>query len=109
MSILQVGFCKKLYNLGTKYYIRNMYREFEITGMACASCQHNVQKAVSKMRGVKKVNVNLVSSTMTLECDDKITAQDIINQVTSIGYGAIERKNQNLLNSDSKQQQLKKN
>jgi|GEM_PF-4858724 len=67
-----------------------MYREFEITGMACAACQHNVQKAVSKMRGVRKVNVNLVSSTMTLECDDNITSQSIIDKVTSIGYGATE-------------------
>ena len=68
-----------------------MYREFEITGMACASCQNNIQKAVSKMHGVRKVNVNLVSSTMTLECDDNVTAQSIINQVTSLGYGATER------------------
>ena len=72
-----------------------MNREFEITGMACASCQHNVQKAVSKMRGVRKVNVNLVSATMTLECDENITAQSIIDKVTSIGYGATERDVQN--------------
>ncbi len=68
-----------------------MYREFEITGMACASCQSNIQKAVSKMHGLRKVNVNLVSNSMTLECDDNISAQTIINKVTSIGYGASER------------------
>ncbi len=70
-----------------------MYREFDITGMACASCQHNIQKAVSKMKGVRNVNVNLVSATMTLECDDNITDQSIIDKVTSIGYGATERNN----------------
>ena len=68
-----------------------MYREFNITGMACASCQHNIQKAVSKMRGVRKVNVNLVSASMSLECDENITAQSIIDKVASIGYGASER------------------
>ena len=84
-----------------------MYREFEITGMACASCQQNVQRAVSKMRGVHKVNVNLVSATMTLECDDNITAQAIIDRVTSIGYGATEHNSHNP--NTSTQQQLKKN
>ncbi len=83
-------------------------REFNITGMACASCQHNIQKAVSKMRGVRKVNVNLVSATMTLECDDNITAQSIIDKVTSIGYGAIERDSQAPTATDNKQP-LKKN
>ena len=72
-----------------------MYREFKITGMACASCQSNIQKVVSKMAGVHKVNVNLVSSTMTLECDKDVTAKSIIDQVTSIGYGATEYNNQN--------------
>ncbi len=85
-----------------------MYREFEITGMACASCQQNVQKAVSKMRGVRKVNVNLVSAIMTLECDDEITAQSIIDKVTSIGYGATERNSHNSI-INTKQEQLKKN
>lgn len=91
-----------------KYYNKDMYREFEITGMTCASCQHNIQKTISKMRGVHNVNVNLVSAKMTLECDDNITAQSIIHQVTGIGYGAIERNNQisSILNT---KQQLKKN
>ncbi len=79
-----------------------MYREFDITGMACASCQHNIQKAVSKMKGVRNVNVNLVSATMTLECDDNITDQSIIDKVTSIGYGATERNNSTNLTPNKK-------
>ena len=84
-------------------------REFNITGMACASCQHNIQKAVSKMRGVRKVNVNLVSATMALECDENITAQAIINKVTSIGYGATERDSQAPAATDNQKAPLKKN
>ncbi|MBO4725993.1 MAG: heavy-metal-associated domain-containing protein [Clostridia bacterium] len=67
-----------------------MYREFKISGMACASCQHNIQKNVSKIQGVRNVNVNLISAIMTLECDDNITAQAIIDTVNQIGYGATE-------------------
>ena len=84
-----------------------MYREFDITGMACASCQNNIQKSVSKMRGVHKVAVNLVSNSMSLECDDQISAQDIIERVTSIGYGATERDPQNTPLTN--QQPVKKN
>ncbi len=84
-------------------------REFNITGMACASCQHNIQKAVSKMRGVRKVNVNLVSATMSLECDENITAQAIIDKVTSIGYGATERDSQAPATANNQQAPLKKN
>ncbi len=83
-----------------------MHREFEITGMACASCQHNIQKAVSKIKGVHKVYVNLVSAIMSLECDDEINVQSIIDKVTSIGYGAVER---NPHATDANKQQLKKN
>ena len=68
-----------------------MEKEFNITGMVCAGCQQNIQKTVKKMKGVRKVNVNLVSATMTVDFDDRLTAQDIIDQVTSIGYGAEER------------------
>lgn len=68
-----------------------MQKEFQISGMVCAGCQQNIQKTVSKMKGVRKVNVNLVSANMTLECDDKVTSQDIIDRVSSIGYGAVER------------------
>lgn len=81
--------------------------EFNITGMACASCQHNIQKTVNKIRGVRKVNVNLVSATMSLECDEKITPEIIIDKVKSIGYGATLRDVTN--NSNDNSQQVKKN
>lgn len=83
-----------------------MKREFSITGMACASCQHNIQKTISKIRGVRKVNVNLISARMSLECDDNITAQSIIDRVVSIGYGATEITTQTI--TETNQQPLKK-
>ena len=108
MSIYLVEFHKKLYKLHVRNYNKNMYHEFQISGMACVSCQQNIQKAVSKMHGVHKVNVNLVSATMTLECDENVTPQSIINQVKSIGYDAKERTQQSIAPVHN-QQQLKKN
>ena len=65
-----------------------MKERFNVTGMTCASCQANVQKAVEKL-GVENVNVNLVSETMNVSYDEnKISNDDIINAVEKIGYGA---------------------
>ncbi len=38
-----------------------MKQTFEVTGMTCAACQAHVEKAVGKLPGVEKCNVNLLS------------------------------------------------
>ena len=63
--------------------------KYDITGMTCASCQANVNNAVCKLAGVKRVDVNLISNNMTVEYDDKILdSQTIISAVSDAGYGA---------------------
>lgn len=65
-----------------------MKEKFDVTGMTCAACQANVTKAVEKL-GVKDVNVNLISETMTVDYGDtKVSTKDVINAVKKIGYGA---------------------
>lgn len=73
-----------------------MKERFDVSGMTCASCQANVQKAVEKL-GVNFVNVNLISETMTVSYDDgKISENDIIKAVEKIGYGAKPKNKKNL-------------
>lgn len=73
-----------------------MKERFDVSGMTCASCQANVQKAVEKL-GVDFVNVNLISETMTVSYDDgKISENDIIKAVEKIGYGAKPKNKKNL-------------
>ena len=38
--------------------------KFDIQGMTCSSCQSHVEKAVSNLDGIIKVNVNLLSNNM---------------------------------------------
>lgn len=65
-----------------------MKERFDVSGMTCAACQANVQKAVQKL-GVNDVNVNLISESMIVDYDsDKIGNDDIIKAVEKIGYGA---------------------
>lgn len=78
-----------------------MKERFDVSGMTCASCQANVQKAVEKL-GVDSVNVNLISETMTVSYDDgKISENDIIKAVEKIGYGA-KVKNKKILKEKNK-------
>lgn len=63
--------------------------KFAIQGMTCSSCASHIDKAVCKLDGVKNVNVNLLSNSMTLEYDEKkLTPNDISKAVKDAGYGA---------------------
>ncbi len=63
--------------------------KFRVTGMTCAACQANVEKAAHKLQGTQTAEVNLLAQQLTVTFDDEITTEnDIINAVTNIGYGA---------------------
>lgn len=66
-----------------------MKSKFNITGMTCSSCVSHVEKAVNKIDGIKKVNVNLLSNSMMVEFDEnKTNKESIIKAVIEAGYGA---------------------
>ena len=55
-----------------------MKEKFNITGMSCAACVARVEKSVQPLKGVNKVSVNLLSNSMLVEYDEKITTRDNI-------------------------------
>ncbi|MDI6843065.1 MAG: heavy metal translocating P-type ATPase [Anaerosomatales bacterium] len=62
---------------------------FAVTGMTCAACAAVIEKTVSKVPGVEKVNVNLASEKMVAEFDPAVVAvRDIVEAVERAGYGA---------------------
>ncbi|MBS1267212.1 MAG: putative copper-exporting P-type ATPase [Candidatus Woesearchaeota archaeon] len=61
----------------------------DIKGMHCASCSTLINKALDKLSGVKKANVNLTTNKATIEYDEKITnVKLLIKAVKSKGYEA---------------------
>lgn len=63
--------------------------KFRVTGMTCAACQANVEKAVCRLQGTQQAEVNLLAQQLTATFDDEVTTEeDIINAITDIGYGA---------------------
>ncbi len=64
-----------------------MNNKFKIGGMTCSACANRIEKVVSKMDGVKEVNVNFATETLTVNYDDKIiTKAEIEQKVEKIGY-----------------------
>lgn len=61
---------------------------FAVTGMTCSACSAHVEKAVRKIEGVSKVNVNLLQNKMTVEYQAPAADETIIRAVEEAGYGA---------------------
>ena len=62
--------------------------KFLVQGMTCEVCRGRVEKTVAALEGARNVEVNLLTKTMTLDADDNLTADKIINAVRKIGYDA---------------------
>ncbi len=60
----------------------------KITGMTCASCAQNIEKALNKIDGVKKASVNFSSEKAAVEYDSsKVSLAEFENAIASLGYG----------------------
>lgn len=65
-----------------------MRRKFKVENMMCASCVSHVKQAAEKVEGVTEVEVNLLTETMTVNYNERLTDdQKIMNVVSQEGYG----------------------
>ena len=65
------------------------HEKYMITGMSCSACSSRVEKAVSKLTGISKASVNLLTNSMQVEYDENILdSRTIIDAVVHAGYGA---------------------
>ena len=60
--------------------------KYSVTGMTCAACSARVEKAVSKVPGVKSCSVSLLTNSMGVE--GGASPAEVIKAVTEAGYGA---------------------
>ena len=60
--------------------------QYIVTGMSCAACQARVEKAVSKVPGVKSCAVSLLTNSMGVE--GTASPEAVIKAVEKAGYGA---------------------
>lgn len=65
------------------------HETYQVTGMSCSACSARVEKAVSKLEGIEKASVNLLTNSMQVDYDETVlTGQAIIAAVVDAGYGA---------------------
>ena len=63
--------------------------KFDVNGMTCSSCVAHVEKSVSKLNGIKLVQVNLLTNRMTVSYDENaLDSEKIKTSVKNAGYDA---------------------
>jgi len=66
---------------------------YTVTGMTCAACAAHVQKAVAKLAGVEKAEVNLATEKMYVAYDPQALDFDTLKKVVeNAGYGLVENR-----------------
>lgn len=76
-------------------------KKFNVTGMSCAACSSRVEKAVSKVNGVKSVSVSLLTNSMGVE--GSASDESIIAAVEKAGYGASVADGEKKLSAENEQ------
>lgn len=72
----------------------NETMQVDIKGMHCSACSTRIEKIISKMEGVLKVNVNLATEKGRIIFDPNLTSKLLIlNRIKKMGYGAIVSRN----------------
>lgn len=62
--------------------------DLPVTGMTCAACVRNVERALNRTDGVELANVNIATERATVQFDDtKVNAQRLIESIQNAGYG----------------------
>ena len=60
--------------------------KIEIKGMHCASCASNIERSLSRVKGVRNVRVSLLLKKGNIECEDNVGDEEIRNAVKRAGY-----------------------
>ena len=78
------------------YSVPGSSLELEIGGMTCASCAGRVERALSKVPGVRSVSVNLANERAHLELLGQVDPGRLIAAVAAAGYTANQRQSEDL-------------
>lgn len=60
--------------------------DIAIKGMTCASCAGRVEKALSKLPGVRMAAVNLATKTARIEAESPLASVDVKTAIENAGY-----------------------
>ena len=59
-----------------------------VTGMSCANCAMNIERALNKVPGIKEARVNFASEEATIVFDGaKVQVKDVVDKIQDAGFG----------------------
>ena len=61
-----------------------------ISGMHCASCATNVEKALKKVRGVNNTSVSIMTNKAIIEAEDNLNPEDLKKVIDKLGYKIVD-------------------
>ncbi len=86
LSVSQIT--KKIHDSG--YKVPAKKQEMPVTGMTCANCASNIEKALKKMSGITVASVNFASERVLVEFIPSIVSLDeIVSAIQKIGYDVV--------------------
>ncbi|MFQ3586637.1 MAG: heavy metal translocating P-type ATPase [Fimbriimonadaceae bacterium] len=62
--------------------------QLRVSGMTCAACVARVEKVVSRVPGVQKVEVNLATETARIAADPSLPLERLVASIEKAGYAA---------------------
>jgi Cu+-exporting ATPase len=65
-----------------------------IEGMHCASCASNIERAMKKIKGVKEVNVSLMTNKCFVEIEENVNRDELKKAVSKVGYKVVDLEEQ---------------
>lgn len=66
-----------------------MNKEFTVPGMSCQHCVNAVTKAVSALKGVERVVVNLNTKVVTVDIPENYSTPVIVQAIQNAGYDEV--------------------
>ncbi|HIJ57136.1 MAG TPA: copper ion binding protein, partial [Deltaproteobacteria bacterium] len=80
---------KRIHDSG--YTVPTAESEFPVTGMTCANCAMNIERALNKkVLGVVNASVNFATERVSVEYVPTVsTMEEIISAIKKAGYGAV--------------------
>ena len=76
--------------IASGYKVPVVKKEIPVTGMTCANCASNIEKALNKLPGVTLASVNFASERVSLKFLTSIVSLDeIISVIRKIGYDVV--------------------
>ncbi|MEQ6030097.1 heavy metal translocating P-type ATPase [Staphylococcus saccharolyticus] len=98
-------FVEQIQQLG--YNVATQKREFNVTGMTCATCSNRIEKVLNKLHGVQQATVNLTTEQALVEFyPSDLTTDEVIQRIQKLGYDA-ELKSDNDNQTSRKEHELK--